>query len=197
MMPYNPIDGNYLTRRFKQIFDDSQRFAEEYDASQFAKTQPMERETLELIYALLYARYGNSCIASYDENQFKYSVWGKIFMYGPTWIKRIEIQKALRELSIKDLQTGDKAIYNTALNPSSKPTTQTLEELDYINQQNTSNYKKSKLNAYSNLISLLETDVTAEFVDKFKNLFIKIVQPDYPLWYVTTPEEQAILDGED
>lgn len=200
MIPYNPmINGNYRTRKFKQIFEDSDTFAEEFSESgiNFANYgAAFDTDQLTLIYGLLYARYGNSNIASDDEYQFKYKVFSTIFMYAPTWFKRLEVQKSLRELSLEELQLGSKAIYNNAMNPSGQPTTDTVEELKYINQQNTTKYKRSKLEAYGNLMALLETDVTEEFISKFKKLFITIVQPDYPLWYVTTPEEQAILDEE-
>ena len=193
------IDGNYRTRKFKQIFSDSDTFAEEFSESGINFGDygtAFDTNQLTLIYGLLYARYGNSNIASDDENQFKYRVFTTIFMYAPTWFKRLEVQKDLREMSLEELQLGSKAIYNTALNPSGQPTTDTVEELKYLNQQNTTKYKRSKLEAYGNLMALLETDVTEEFISKFKKLFITIVQPDYPLWYVTTPEEQAILDEE-
>lgn len=200
MIPYNPmIDGNYRTRTFKQIFSDSDTFAEEYGESGINFGDygaSFDTNQLTLIYGLLYARYGNSNIASDDENQFKYKVFTTIFMYAPTWFKRLEVQKALRELSLDELQLGSKAIYNSAMNPSGQPTTDTVEELKYINQQNTTKYRKGKLDAYGMLLELLETDVTEKFIGKFKKLFITIVQPDYPLWYITTPEEQEILDRE-
>lgn len=195
-MTYNPIDGNYLTRKFKQIFTDTEHFLTEFKSSDlgtYNTTQVLTDEELSILYALLYARYGNSTIASNDENQFKYNIYSIIFMYGPTWAKKLKVQDGLRKLTIEELQIGSKAIYNTALNPSTTPSTQTLEELNYINSQNTTNYKKSKAEAWAMLLSLLETDVTEEFIGKFKKLFITIVQPDYPLWYITTPEEQEIL----
>ena len=193
MYPYNPIDGNYLTRRFKEIFPDTETFVSENLDSDL---KVLNEKYLSILYALLYARYANSCIASYDEHQFKYSMWSLIFMYGPTWVRRLEVQDELRKLDIEDLRAGGKAIYNTALNPSNAPGTATTEELNYINQQNTANHKKGKVDAYANLMQLLETDVTEEFISKFKKLFITIVQPDMPLWYITTPDEQMIIDGE-
>ena len=69
-------------------------------------------------------------------------------MYGPTWEKRLDIQEKLRNISDDELRLGSKAIYNHALNPSTAPSTQALEELSYINDQSTSNYRKSKMDAY-------------------------------------------------
>lgn len=195
MIPYNAEWGNFRTRKFKQIFPSTEDFIAEYKASDlYSDMAKLKDDELKLVYALLYSRYANSTIASDDENQFKYKVFSILFMYGPTWAKRLETQHTLREMSIDELQLGGKAVYNTALNPSSLPSTSSLDELTYINQQNTTNYRKSKMEAYSILLSLLETDITEEFISRFKKLFIVVVQPDSPLWYITTPEEQEILN---
>ena len=55
------------------------------------------------LYYLLYAKYGNTPIANYDENQWKYKMFSIIFQYGPTWEKRLDIQTTLRGLQISDL----------------------------------------------------------------------------------------------
>ena len=143
---------------------------------------------LTILFALLYSKYGNSPIANSDVNQFKFKVYGIIFQYGPSWEKRLEIQEKLRALSDEEIAKGSKAIYNTALNPSSQPSTQSLEELQYINSQNTTNYKKSKMDAYTQLWGLLDTDVTGEFINRFKVCFKQFVRPEKPLLYVTDNE---------
>ena len=176
--------GNFRNRKFTDIWPDYELFLEEYNNNKLK----VDIDT-ETIYYLLYARYGNSVIASFDENQFKYKLYSIIFQYGPTWAKRLETQLNIRNLSIDELRAGSKAIYNTALNPSSTPTTQSLEELNYINSQNTTNYKKSTIEAYGLLLSLLDTDVTEEFINKFQDLFLKIVQPELPLYYKTEVTE--------
>lgn len=138
--------------------------------------------TIKLIYTLLYSNYGNSTVASSDENRFKSKVFTIIFQYGPTWNKRLQIQDKLRDLDLDsgDLFAGTKAIYNQALNPQTAPTT---DELDYINSQSTTGYKKGKLEAYENLMGLLATDVTEQFTARFKDLFLIVVQPERPLLY--------------
>jgi hypothetical protein len=72
-----------------------------------------------------------------------------IFQYGPTWEKKLDIQEKLRDLTEAEILAGAKAIYNHAFNPETTPSTASLEELNYINDQNITNYKKSKLEAYS------------------------------------------------
>ena len=98
----------------------------------------------------------------------------------------------LRNLSEDDIIKGSKAIYNHAYNPGTEPTTATLEELEAINEQNTTNYKRSKLDAYGTLIDLLETDVTSAFLDKFKRLFITVVEPQKSLYYENDPDNVEI-----
>lgn len=174
--------GSYRTRKFTDIFPDLTSFITEYEDTE-ALQAFSKQETLSTLYYLLYARYGNSHIAYTDENQFKYGMLSVMFMYGPTWEKRLEVQANIRALSEEDILKGGKAIYNHSFNPSSAPSTGTLDELLTINDQNTTNYKKSKLEGYSMLIDLLDTDVTEEFISKFKKLFIQVLAPDYPLLY--------------
>lgn len=175
--------GNYRNKKFTDIWNNVEAFTTDYNNNGITTT--ISETSINLLYYLLYARYGNSTIASSDETQFKYKLFSTVFMYGPTWEKRLEIQKGVRELTLEEVQLGGKAIYNTALNPNQAPTTSALEELKYINQQNTTNYLKSKVDAYAIIIDLLETDVTEEFIGEFKKLFLTVVSPELPLWYVT------------
>ena len=172
--------GNFRQVKFTDVFPSFTEFKEKYTSIEL--TMLAEKDMKQLYY-LLYAFYGNSTIASNDTNQFIYKLFSTVFMYGPTWVKRLEVQEKLRNMSEEELLKGSKTIYNHAANPSSHPSTAALEELTYIDNQNTSNYIKSKLDGYSYLISLLETDVTKQFIDKFKKLFLTIVQPEEELWY--------------
>lgn len=178
--------GNFRTRTFADIYTTFEDFNEDYTSNGIPTS--ISNINLKTLYYLLYARYGNSNIASSDENQFKYKIFSTIFMYGPAWQKRLEIQKNLMTLDEEDIMKGTTAIHNNALNPGTAPSTQSLEELNYISSQNTTKYKKSKIEGYATLYALIETDVTEEFIGKFKKLFITIVEPDLPLWYATQGE---------
>ena len=179
----------YDTKLFTEIWEEVSDFLYDYSNAGIPKT--ISNTNATTLYYLLYAKYGNNPIANRDINQFKYKVLAIIFEYGPTWEKRLDIQSKLRNLSEADLIKGAKAIYNSALNPSVAPSTATLEELDYINSQNTTNYKKSKMEAYAQLWELLNTDVTSAFVSKFKVCFKQFVRPEKPLIYVTEIEEDS------
>lgn len=183
----NSLYGNYRTRKFTEIYDDVDKFLEDYNDCGIPAE--ITDESASTLYYMLYARYGNSSVASSDENQFKYKLFTIIFQYGPTWEKRLEVQKKIRQLTDDELRESAKAIYNQSLNPSTLPSTDTMDELTTINAQNVTKHKRSKTDAYALLMDLLQTDVTGEFLDKFKKLFITIVEPDYPLWYITDEEE--------
>lgn len=179
--------GSFRTRTFAQIFPNIEEFRNTATEAQIPLK--ISQESLTTLFYLLYARYGNSNIACRDENQFKYSVFSKIFMYGPAWEKRLEIQDALRSLTEEDIVKGGSALYNHAFNPSTQPATDTESALPFINDQNRTIYTNSKLDGYNALSNLLKTDVTGDFINTFKDLFIKVVASPDPLLYTTYPED--------
>lgn len=187
MSLYPGPGGNYRTRKFTDIFPDYATFQTETAACSIPIS--LSEVNLQTLYYLLYARYGNSHIASSDENQFKYKMWSVIFQYGPTWEKKLEVQENLRGLTDDELMTSYKNINNVSMNPSTEPSTGSLEELTTINQQTTSMAKRGKLGAYAQLWEILVSDVTEQFLSKFKKLFLVVVDPEDPLWYVTEEEE--------
>lgn len=188
----NSLYGNFRTQTFNNIYENVNDFTDEFYFYSNIGLNPefSSQTTISTIFYLLSANYGNSSIVNLDENQFKLKLFSIIYQYGPTWEKRLDIQKKLRSLSEKDIISGSKVIYNHANNPGTSPSTDDLTELPYINEQNTNNYVKNKIEGYANLTNLLETDVTQEFISKFKKLFMTIVEPELPLWYVTDIEEE-------
>ena len=186
--------GNYRQVKFTDVWQTAESFVSDYKNNGIETT--ISDKTATTLYYLLYSRYGNSVLASSDTNRFKYDVWATIFSYGPTWEKRLEIQDKLRNLTDDELFNGATQIYNHAYNPGTAPSTNTLDELTAINEQNTSKSKKGKMDAYAMLIALLETDVTESFLDKFKKLFLKVVQPELPLWYATNIVDDNVIGDE-
>ena len=187
---FDSVYGSYRTRTFTDIYPKVEDFIKDYTYNGIKTT--ITTDSITTLYYLLYARYGNSHIVNSDENQFKYRLFSTIFMYGPTWEKRLDVQNKLRGLTDKELIEGTKQINNHSYNPSTEPSTDDTEELPTTNEQTSTKYKKSKMDAYAILIALLETDVTEEFVAKFKKLFLSIVEPQNPLWYITEQGEQDV-----
>lgn len=186
------VYGNYRTRKFADIWPSADAFIQDYQAS--AIPQKLKVADATTLYYLLYARYGNSSIANSDENQFKYKIFSTIYIGGATWAKKQEIQDKLREMTEDEILAGTKAINNHAYNPQTAPTTDTVEELNYINEQNTTKYKKSKLDGYALLWAILNDGVTERFLREFRYHFLVVVEPQVPLWYVTDISGDAVVD---
>lgn len=181
---HTALYGNFRNRKFTDVWNNASSFVAEYQSNGIGTT--ISENSARTLFYLLYAHYGNSTIASSDESRFKYQLFSIVFAYGPTWEKRLEVQNALRELDLDALIQGTTQINNQALNPGSAPSTQATQELEAINAQYVTKYRKDPATAYATLLDLLETDVTMEFINRFKRLFLRIVQPELPLWYSTT-----------
>ena len=309
----------YDTKLMTEVWSSASEFLTDYQAAGIPTTISVQNATT--LYYLLYARYGNTPIANYDENQWKYKMFSIIFQYGPTWEKRLNIQDTLRGLQISDLvdngsfhelfshsasesssktgsdnntrtlnttekNTGTSAVANTgtdttastgtqsvahtgtvgttgetediknhAYNPGTSPAQDAYTPLNYINEQNaaknnanstvtnnltdattndlqnqtthnttstttndlsradtgtitdaravtdsaeaenksqnetTTVMTAGKLKAYEKLLELLETDVTGEFINKFKICFKQFVMPERTFIYVTEDED--------
>lgn len=183
------------TVRFTQIWNNVSDFIDDYtDQNEDFDNGIPQKITVAnatTLFYLLYARYANNPITNFDVTQWKYKLFSIIFQYGPAWEKRLAIQDRLKQLTETDpeFRKGSKAIYNQAMNPATEPTTATLTELTYINQQNTTNYNKSLMDAYAQLWGLIDTDVTEDFLKKFQKLFKQFVKPEHTHIYVTEVEE--------
>ena len=139
--------------------------------------------TMTTLYYLLWARYASSHIRSDYPQQWKMKIMMTVFEYGSTWSKRLEIQEKVRNLSDEDIQKGTIMTYNNAMNPDGAPTTETWETLKGINSQNKNLYQRGKLDSYAYIDQILKTDVTREFVEKFKKFFDIMASPGMKLDY--------------
>ena len=98
----------YDTQLFTDVWSSASKFLVDYQNVGIPTT--IDANNARTLYYLLYARYGNTPIANYDVNQFKYKIFSIIFQYGPTWEKRLSVQQTLRDMQLSDL------IDNGALN---------------------------------------------------------------------------------
>lgn len=188
----DPLRSEYITKTFVQIFPSYNKFKSDYDnliTLVSGGVAPLTADNIQATYYLLFARYGNTPIVNYDETQFKMKLMAIICTYGPLWERKKAIQKSLRDLSESELLQGAKQIYNHAFNPSTEPTTAELEELTHINDQNTTNNKKSKMEAYSILWANLHVDATDEYLNKFKNCFSRFVGDQCPILFEVNEED--------
>lgn len=183
----NNMIPQYRTILFSEIWEDVDSFKNDLNETPFKDAISEDRKNI--LFYLLYAQFGNNPIANNDIEQWKFRMFSVIYKYGPTWEKRLEIQEKLRSLSDDEILKGSKAIYNHAFNPSTTPSTSGLGELNYINDQSTSNYKKSKMDAYMQLWELLKVDVSDRFLNQFKKCFKVFVSNERPLLYVEEKED--------
>lgn len=146
-------------------------------------------DDLKLIWTLLVGRFADSTIKSYNTyGAFKIRFMSRVWQHAPGWKKELEIQNELRAMSLQEgsvIYEGSKAIYNTAMNPGTAPGTNTSEELTFLNQQNVTKYKKSKLEGLSILTDLMKRDVTETFLRRFDDLFKTIIYTGRDLLYAT------------
>ena len=225
----NIMKPMYDTNLFCEIWDSSDKFLADYNntGTEFTNQVPttISQENALMTYLLLFSRYGNNPIANYDVNQFKNKIFTIIWQYGPAWEKRLSMQEDIRNLTLQEITQGtktdwssegtqsqnnsgtDTTINNHAYNPSTAPTTQSTNELDYIDQQQVAKgsttstisgtdskttgqvVTKSKMDAYAQLWDLVATDVTNGYIAKFKNCFKQFVAPERRMIYVTEDEE--------
>lgn len=215
----------YDTNLFCEIWDSSDSFLADYNntGTEFTNQVPttISQENALMTYLLLFSRYGNNPIANYDVAQFKNKIFTIIWQYGPAWEKRLKMQEDIRGLTLQDITTGtktdwtsdasqsqtnsgsDTTINNHAYNPSTAPSAQSTNELDYIDQQNVAKgsdtrtisgtdskttgqvVTRSKMDAYAQLWELVATDVTNDYISKFKRCFKQFVAPERNMIYVT------------
>ena len=215
----------YDTNLFCEIWDSSDSFLADYNntGAEFVNQVPttISQENALMTYLLLFSRYGNNPIANYDVTQFKNKIFTIIWQYGPAWEKRLKMQEDIRGLTLQDITTGtktdwtsdasqsqtnsgsDTTINNHAYNPSTAPSAQSTNELDYIDQQNVAKgsdtrtisgtdskttgqvVTRSKMDAYAQLWELVATDVTNDYISKFKKCFKQFIAPERNMIYVT------------
>lgn len=166
----------YNTKTFKAIWATSDDFVTDLTASAF--TGCIENPTL--VYYLLYSRFANSHIVGKDEDQWKIRMFTRLYSCGPTYEKKMAIQKSLREMTDEDLLTNGQMISKMGYNPSTVVEdggVNAVSDISTVDQQNSTKTVSGKLNAYANLWLALKTDITSAFINDFKDLFISVILP--------------------
>lgn len=184
--------SRFNTMTFNEVFPTKDIFVAEYNISPFKQAigDKLDVETdIPLIYYLLYARYAENPIANGSINIFKNNVFSIIYQHGANWKKEMEVQDKLRSLDNDQIMQGAKTIYNSAFNDAGAPSTDTMYETPFINEQNVSKSVKSIVSAYGEYLTLIGTNITDVFLNKFKNLFKKVLVPDKYLCYINEEGE--------
>lgn len=183
----------YNTKTFVQILPEYSDFKKLFDEDfdQYAK-DCITSTSLKKLYWLLYARYADNPITNLSVERFKAKIVAITFQKAPTWEKKLGVQATLRGLTEDELMAGARTIFNRAVHPEEEPGTDTDTELTYINAQDVSKQRRSKLDAYSYLMDVLRNDVTEELIRSYAELFTKFVSPTITRIYendITEEEE--------
>ena len=195
MYPIKSYFQSFDNIMFSSVYPDFDKFLEDYNNLGFPKIF-LDDNNLKLLYCLLIARFANSTIKNYDTNQFRFQVFSTVWRFGGTWEKEVDIQKALRELSLdndSDIYQGSRIIQNNALNPGTTANVSTdfanSGELNFTNNQTVTKQKKSRIEGLSLLSDMLKRDVTESFLTQFDKLFKTIIYTGRTLYYTTNVEE--------
>lgn len=178
------MSNDYTRKTFYEMFQDEDAFLEDMRAQlnnmlgsggrvPGDSTTVISDEGLITTYFLLLGRYGETPFMNKTEVMIKVKLANTIYQYGPAWEKRKEIQIALKGLGLESdaLLNGSLNVFNHASNPGTTPSTADTQELTYVDAQNTSRVRKSKMDAYRELYDIMGSDVTQMYIDKFKPLF--------------------------
>lgn len=190
-MEWTNMDQQLFTQQYtktlSQIYPEYELFAMDYMQSGLPN-RFKDTEFLKTIYFVLMGEYAASSIMAMSEDLFRARFLTMIHSYGPQLERELAMQDTLLQMDDTELMISSKAIYNSSLNPSTEPTTDTLEELPTINQQNVSKHVRSKLDAYEYLESLLDADLISKFIKRFNKLFVRVLRTNNPLYYETEVE---------
>ena len=180
----------YDTKLFNEVWSNSTDFKADYAnyESEIDNLNKIEDKYVVLTWQLLASKFASTPIRSDSVDQFKLSVFSIMASEAPTWSRRLELQKSIRDLTEADLLAGETTIANRAENPDEAPTTSTMDELTYINVQTTSKQKRSKIQAYALLDNLLQDDLCETYVHRFNSLFKRVLVPATYI-YITEEDE--------
>lgn len=175
------------TRKFSEIFPSVDEWNEASVGGELIKNlipSPFKSTTRNtMLYYLLYAKYGESHIVNRNEDQWKLEMFSRIYQYGGIWEKKLYVRDNLLAMTDEELREGGHDIINHATNPNTDPNTEIIARID---GQSVNKHRRSKVEGYAILMSMLDEDITRDFLKKFENMFLKFLGRDEPLGFEYT-----------
>lgn len=180
--------GEFITYKFSDVWPDYNTFKTSFNnlpksfqnhiiGKKTSSGITLDTDSLETLYYLIAGQYKNSHIANTDLDQFQALFFNTMYQNTQAYLKKQEIRDNLLALTDDEILAGTTTVFNHAYNPSTEPSTGSTNELDYVNDQNVTKYKKAKVDAYSMYLSEIRSDPTETYLGKFKPLFLMIVEP--------------------
>lgn len=167
-----------ITFYFTDCFSD---FASFKTAITDYTNQVIEDDFLNKIYLKICIKYAVSNIRFTIKEMFIYQFCSIFDDEFSKFKRRYDINQNLKNITIDNIKILSETISNTADNPNYTPDTPD-KALDYITQQNAVFQKINDLDAYARQLESLMTEGFEEFLNKFKELFVALVD-NSPIFY--------------
>ena len=170
----NPISKRFIDA-FPKFEDTNEEgikyFWETWTSSPFYDSN-LTKEDLQDVYNHLLARYYNWHYVYLDDLGIALNTMHIIHDYYPNCKTRLTLVNDLRKLTVEDFQKSGISIDSQGSNP--KIATNMDELIDLVDSQNASFQLKSKEGAIRAKFNSLYDGVMDEFIDRFKDLFVKL-----------------------
>lgn len=166
---------NYETPVFADIFKSYQDFREWYTSTPLSDNEndcPNEKT-----FTLIAFEYNDSHCSMQVES-FKQHFANDIYTYYKEFEETTKALKDLMELTDEEIKVADEFITNFANVPETASST-SIEEVDFISNQQKNINKKGKLQVKREQLSNKRIFTTKTFLKRFKHLFITVVSPSY------------------
>ena len=180
-----PIE--FQNKTFSELWPDANSCVSDYTSPQtvFPKSDEVTDASIaNTFYPIAYSKFAARQIANANMNLFKTKFFYTIYVYGPEFLKELEIKKKLRGLSEDDILAGSKQVANVSTSPG-QALTEPDEQLQGVDQQTRMKWTKSKMEGYANLLSLIDSTFIERFASRFDKLFKKVTIGPKP------PEEES------
>ena len=186
-----PISKRFIDAFPKSINDDpdsdTKYFWETWVASPFYDAN-LSFGDLQDIYNHLLAAYYNWHYVYLDDLGIALNTMHIIHDYYPNCKERLKLVKDLRELTLDDFKKSGIMIDSQGSNP--KTATDMDQLIDLVDSQNASFQLKSEEQALRAKFNSLYDGVMDEFIDRFKNLFVKLYSGVNNYIYTNDIEEE-------
>ena len=186
-----PISKRFIDAFPKFINDDpdsdTKYFWETWVASPFYDAN-LSFGDLQDIYNHLLAAYYNWHYVYLDDLGIALNTMHIIHDYYPNCKERLKLVKDLRDLTLDDFKKSGIMIDSQGSNP--KTATDMDQLIDLVDSQNASFQLKSEEQALRAKFNSLYDGVMDEFIDRFKNLFVKLYSGVNNYIYTNDIEEE-------
>lgn len=177
---------SYATPKFSDLWQSALEFTEDMHPlmTEGFDTELTAAQCNRLFYELS-ARYTDGHIRYTNIMQFKLKLGALLSTYGPLYFQQLALIKDASSRTIEDYLRDGKVLTAVADNNNSMPAVGSENELPYTNAQSVTNSTRAIDVALSVKRGLLRDEVSNAFYNRFKELFISILIPQTPLWFVT------------